>query len=175
MKRIRKILFSALILGAAGLAAEFAAAQQDVADLGTFKDWKAQTFTESGKNVCTMWSEPSESAGDYKKRDPVYIFVTHRPYANRLDEISINIGYTFKKAAPVSISIGGADFALFSDGDTAWARTSKEDRKLVRAMRAGSNMTVSAVSSRGTKITDTFSLSGFTAAYNAITKACKAR
>ncbi len=175
MKRLRTNLFLLLILAAAGSAPEFAAAQQDVADLGTFKDWKAQTFKESGKNVCTMWSEPTESAGEYKKRGPVYIFVTHRPYANRVDEISINIGYTFKKAAPVGISIGSKEYALFSDGDTAWTRTSKEDRRLVRAMRAGSKLTISGVSSRGTKTTDTFSLSGFTAAYNAITKACKAR
>ncbi|MEE8444110.1 MAG: invasion associated locus B family protein [Alphaproteobacteria bacterium] len=175
MKRIRKILFSVLVLGVAWLVPAIAAAQQDVADLGAFKDWKAQTFTEKGKIVCTMWSEPTESAGEYKKRGPVYIFVTHRPYANRIDEISINIGYTFKKAAPVGVSIGSREYALFSGGDTAWTRTSKEDRRLVRAMRAGSNLTISGISSRGTKTTDTFSLSGFTAAYNTITKACKAR
>lgn len=175
MKRICTNLFSLLILGLAGLAPAIAAAQQDVADLGAFKDWKAQSFKESGKDVCTMWSEPTESAGDYKKRGPVYIFVTHRPYANRLDEISVNIGYKFKKAAPVNVSIGERDYALFSDGDTAWTRTSKEDRRLVRAMRKGSKLTITGVSSRGTKTSDTFSLSGFTAAYNTITKACKAR
>jgi hypothetical protein len=36
-------------------------------------------------------------------------------------------------------------------------------------------MTVEGISSRGTKTTDVFSLSGFTAAYNAITRACKAK
>ncbi len=175
MKPVRITLISVLTLAAAGLVPGIAAAQQDVADIGAFKDWKAQTFKEGGKQVCTMWSEPSGSEGDYKKRGPVYIFVTHRPYANRLDEISVNIGYTFKKAAPVNVTIGGTEYALFSKGDTAWPRTSREDRRLVRAMRAGSKMTISGVSGRGTKTTDTFSLSGFTAAYNAITKACKAR
>ncbi len=175
MKPVRITLISIFFLAAAGLVPGFAAAQQDVEDIGAFKDWTAQTYKEGGKQVCTMWSEPSKSEGDYKKRGPVYVFVTHRPYANRLDEISINIGYTFKKGAPVSVSVGSKQYVLFSDSDTAWPRTSKEDRRLVRAMRAGSNMTVSGVSSRGTKTTDTFSLSGFTAAYNAITKACKAR
>ncbi len=39
-------------------------------------------------------------------------------------------------------------------------------------MKAGSNLVVKASSSRGTDTTDTYSLSGFTAAYNAISKAC---
>lgn len=175
MKPVSITLLSLLILGAAGLAPEFAAAQQDETELGTFKDWRARTFKEGGKQVCDMFSEPSKSEGDYEKRGTVRVFVTHRPYANRLDEVSFRIGYTFKKGAPVAVNIGDTVYPLFSDGGSAWPRTSKEDRRLVRAMRAGSTMTVSAVSSHGTKTTDTFSLSGFTAAYNAIKKACKAR
>ncbi len=175
MKSVRITLFSLLILGAAGLAPEFAAAQQEEAELGVFKDWRARTFKEGGKQVCDMFSEPSKSEGDYDKRGTVRLFVTHRPYANRLDEVSFRIGYTFKKGAPVGVRIGGTDYPLFSDGGTAWPRTSKEDRRLVRAMQAGSILTISGVSSRGTKTADTFSLSGFTAAYRVITKACKAR
>jgi hypothetical protein len=42
-------------------------------------------------------------------------------------------------------------------------------------MRAGAVMAVSGISKFGTETTDTFSLSGFSAAYNAITRACKVR
>lgn len=55
------------------------------------------------------------------------------------------------------------------------AVNSEEDRKLVKAMKAGSKMVVVGYSSRGTKTTDTYSLSGFTAAYNAISKACNTK
>ena len=40
-------------------------------------------------------------------------------------------------------------------------------------MRGGSQITVEGISSRGTKTTDVFSLSGFSAAHNMISSACK--
>ena len=39
-------------------------------------------------------------------------------------------------------------------------------------MKGGLAMIVAGISSRGTLTTDTYSLNGFTAAYDAITKAC---
>ena len=49
------------------------------------------------------------------------------------------------------------------------------DAKLVRAMRRGKKLMIRGVSQRGTKTTDRFSLTGFTAAHKAISKACKAK
>lgn len=174
MKNTGRYLAAALALGVAGLAPAVAA-QEKTKPLGVFKDWNAQTYVEKGKLVCTMWTEPSSSEGNYTKRGAVYAFVTHRPSFNRADEVSINIGYPFKQGSSVNVTIGGARFELFTDGQTAWTRTSKQDRILTRAMRAGAVMAVSAISKFGTETTDTFSLSGFSAAYNAITRACKVR
>jgi hypothetical protein len=152
-----------------------ALAQDGLQDLGTFKDWQAHSYKEGGKLVCTMFSVPKSSEGDYTKRGDVFAFVTHRPAHNRVDEVSVNIGYTFKKSAPVDVVISGTTHELFSDRSTAWTRDGKSDRALVRAMRAGAEMIVKGVSSRGTRTTDTFSLSGFSAAHNAINNACKVR
>ena len=44
---------------------------------------------------------------------------------------------------------------------------------MIRAMKRGSKMTVVGTSSRGTKTTDTYSLSGFTKAKGVIDKNCK--
>lgn len=167
-----------LAAGAAALSPGLSSAQETepaVEKLGVFKDWIAQSYKEKGRQVCTMWSKPAESEGNYTKRGEVYVFVTHRPALNRADEISVNIGYIFKTGAPVKVKIGGANFELFSQGGTAWTRTSKEDRVLMRAMRAGAKMTVEGISRHGTRTLDSFSLSGFSAAYNAITRACKVR
>jgi len=152
-----------------------ALAQEGLEDLGTFTDWQARSYKEGGAQVCTMFSVPKSSEGDYTNRGDVYVFVTHRPAHNRVDEVSINIGYTFKKGAPVNAIISGTTFELFSDRSTAWTRDSKSDRAMVRAMRAGADMIVQGISSRGTRTTDMFSLSGFTAAHNAISNACKVR
>ena len=44
---------------------------------------------------------------------------------------------------------------------------------MVEAMRRGATMIVEGISSRGTHTKDTYSLTGFTAAHNAINEACK--
>lgn len=176
MKRIRAFRTAVVALAALAAFALPALAQEEVTDLGTFKDWNARSYKDGGgKLVCTMYSVPKTSEGDYTNRGEVYVFVTHRPAHNRVDEVSVDIGYTFKKGAPVNVIISGTTFELFSDRSTAWTRDSKSDRTLVRAMRAGADMIVQGVSSRGTRTTDTYSLSGFTAAHNAISNACKVR
>ena len=175
MIRIHRIRAAAFALAAFATVSAPALAQEGLQDLGTFKDWQAHSYKEGGKLVCTMFSVPKSSEGDYSKRGEVYVFVTHRPAHKRIDEVSVNIGYTFKKGAPVNVVISGTTHEMFSDRSTAWTRDAKSDRALVRAMRAGAEMIVQGVSGRGTRTTDTFSLSGFSAAHNAINNACKVR
>ena len=69
-----------------------------------------------------------------------------------------------KPGSTVAVDIGGNKFDLFTEGENAWTGSSSEDAKLIAALRAGSSATLTAVSSRGTKTVDTFSLSGITAA-----------
>lgn len=172
MKPIQTLLIATIaLIVAPGLAV----AQKDLKDLGTFKDWQATSYKEGGKPVCTMFTTPTKSTGKYKSRGEVYVFVTHRPSANRSGEVSVKIGYTFQAGVPVTVSIGGTKLDLFSDGDSAWTSSASADRNMVNAMRRGSAMVIFGTSSFGTQTTDTFSLSGFTAAYNAITRACPVR
>ena len=168
-------LFFALVVIVALAGWNPARAQDGVEDLGTFKSWQARSYKEGGNPVCTMFSQPTASEGNYDKRGEVFIFVTHRPSANRADEVSVNIGYPFKTGVPVFMVVGGTKYEMFSEGSNAWTRSSRDDATLVRAMRAGSELSVEGVSAKGTKTVDTFSLSGFSAAHNAITVACKVR
>lgn len=140
--------------------------------LGLFGDWGAQTFSEGKNTGCSMWSQPTKDEGQYSKRGAIYAYITHRPWDKRVNEVSISAGYTYKKESTVQIRIGGQKFTLFTNGETAWSRSPKEDKALVEAMKRGNTMIVSGVSSRGTQTTDTYSLIGFTKAYQAIGKAC---
>ena len=148
------------------------AATQDKV-LGTYREWSAQTFSEGGKIVCSMWSQPIKAEGKYTRRGDIYVFVTHRPANDRLSELGFEAGYTFKSDSDVSVVISGESFALFTKDSTAWNRTTEGDEALVKAMRSGSRMIVKGASSRGTLTTDTYSLSGFSAAHDAINAACK--
>lgn len=159
---------SAVVL--AVLAAAANANAQEV--LGTFNDWTAFTDKVSGKQICYIGSKPKKAEGNYTKRDDAFVLVTHRPSEKVVGEVSIETGYTYKTGSSPVVTIGDSTFTLFAKGSNAWAKDASADRKLVAAMKGGSEMVVKGTSSRGTATTDTYSLSGFTAAFNAIGKAC---
>ncbi len=142
-------------------------------DLGKFKDWQSHSYNENGGLVCNMWSRPQKHAESGKNRGDIYIYVTHRKKLKRFHEISIDMGYPLKTGNDVTIKIGAKKFKLFIKGQSAFGR-SKDDRKIIKAMRAGNNMVISGISIKGTKTTDNYSLSGFSKANNAINKICKA-
>ena len=141
--------------------------------IGVFKDWTAQTYTQNGVSVCMMWSQPAKAKGDYTTRGDIYVFVTHRPSEEKLNEIRFESGYPFKPTSVVDVIIGEQRFTLTTDASTAWSASAAEERQMVEAMRAGRSMIVEGTSKRGTHTTDTYSLLGFTAAHKAIDKACK--
>ena len=137
--------------------------------------WEAARELENGKRVCYAGIEPQKSEGKYTKRGPIFLLVTHRPAENSLNVVSIQFGYNFKRGADVKARIGDEQFTLFTHKGYAFAYDPKTDRKLVGSMIKGITMIVEGISSRGTKTKDTFSLSGFTAAYKAINKECKVK
>src|SRR5690606_16579589 len=113
-----------------------------------------------------------KAEGNYTSRGAIHAMVTHRPGEQRTDEVSIQAGYTYQDAAMVDVEVGSVKVQLFTQGDSAWAMDKETDKKLVQAMIKGSTMVVQGVSSRGTNTKDTYSLAGFTRAYQTINEAC---
>lgn len=149
-----------LFAGSTGARAEF---------LGKFQDWEAHARNDGGAKVCYAASVPTKSEGKYTRRGDVFLLVSHRPGDKMFGFVSMEAGYPYGKTSKISARIGGASFPMFPDGELAFAY---EDKPLVEAMIRGQDMVVTGTSSRGTLTTDTFSLSGFTAAYGAASKAC---
>ena len=141
--------------------------------LGMFGDWIAYVENEGGQILCFMLSEPAKSAGKYTKRGDPYFMLSHRPAEKRNNEVSIIAGYTYKKGSQVTLTVDGkTTFKLFTEGDSAWAKNAAMDKKIAVAMRRGNEMVVKGESSRGTKTTDTYSLTGVTASFKKVNKAC---
>ncbi len=160
------------LLPAAGVPPVLAAGPKQ---LGTFGPWLAHALVEAAGKTCYMYGEPNSSQGKYKRRDETYIQVTHRPAEGARNQVSVTAGYTYRKDSEVEVDIDGRTFALFTHRDTAWAREKRDDTALVAAMKAGRAMIVRGTSARGTLTTDTYSLTGFTAAHTAISRACSGR
>lgn len=160
-----------------GLAAGGAALAEDKIDLiGGFNDWDAFTMRKSdGEKLCYMVSTPKSTKASKANvlRGDIYVIVTHRPKVKVRDQVNVVAGYPYKEKSETTATIDGKTrFTLFTEGDGAWLFTSKDDSNMVKAMRRGKGMVVTGISSRGTTTTDYYSLSGFTAAHNAMSRTC---
>lgn len=136
-------------------------------------NWEAFTEKQGSHLVCSIGAEPIKKEGNYKYRGQTYILVTHRPSEKSSNVVSVVAGYNFKKGSEATLIMGKKKTKLFTDGSHAFAHNSKTDNLLVKSMIKGSTMVFKGVSSRGTKTTDTYSLTGFTAAYKSMNAACK--
>ena len=133
--------------------------------LGDFNDWTAAVHAEGGQRVCYAFTRASRTD---PQRDNVILTVTHRN-AGR-DQIAISAAYTFPRNAAVTVTVGQRELPFYTGGSSAFAR---DGRAAIAAFRSGANATSRGprAAGRGTA-TDTFSLSGFTAAYEAISREC---
>ena len=164
MKKL--FFFSALLL----LSSPAHAAEQR--EIGRYGSWVAYEFEENGGKVCYMASKPQKAEGKYSKRGDIVAMVTHRPSEGTKDVFSYMAGYGYKKGSDVTLKIDGQTFTLFTQNDMAWAADAAADSAIAAALQKGNKMVVEGVSARGTETTDTFSLSGSTKAYEAISAAC---
>lgn len=175
LKRLTGFLTGFAILATAMGTSAHAAPKREL--LGSYRDWDAILSTDgSGSKTCYMISIPKawKANRDGVSRGDIYITISHRPAFGVKDEINVIVGYPLKDGSTASLNVDGRKkFEFFTEGGGAWAYDPKDDAAAVAAMRAGNRLTVVASSQRGTRTTDTYSLSGFTAAHNAITKACR--
>jgi hypothetical protein len=139
-----------------------------------FSDWIAQTYDDGGKTLCYATSSPKKQAGNFKSRGNPYVAITHAPQSGVRDQVSYIAGYELKPNSEVKLTVGKESFSLsVLQKDRAWAKDADVDKAMIEAMRKGNSLTVKGTSSRGTEITDTYSLLGFSKAYQAIGAACK--
>ena len=144
--------------------------------LGEYGDWTAWTYNDRGNLICYMSSTPKKDEGKYTKRGDIYTIITHRPAEKTFDEVSFVAGYSFDTKAPFTIKIGDKVFKnTFTEGTKGWMVNTQEYRFLFAVMFGGDRMLVDGKSSRGTTTKDTYSLKGFSSAYQAISAKCKKR
>jgi hypothetical protein len=140
--------------------------------LGTFRDWNVYAFSEDGQRICYMASEPKKQEGNYTRRGNPAILVTRRPTPQPVDEVSVQPGYSYLDQSEVEDRVGSRRFNLVTRGEHAWTKSEDADQALINAMKRGTDMTVRGTSFKNTYSLDTYSLLGFTAAYEAMLEAC---
>jgi hypothetical protein len=141
--------------------------------LGSYVDWNVYEFDENNQKICYMASVPKKQTGTYTRRGNPAVLVTRRPGPQPVNEVSVQPGYTYLVDSKVEVSVDtGGGFELFTRGEHAWTINDEQDAQLITAMRRGSTMTITGTSSKQTTSEDTYSLLGFTKAFNAMETAC---
>lgn len=121
--------------------------------------------------TCAIYQFPLNEKGNYTKRGQVlfYVFKEEGAFYVRGDA-----GYVYdsNKRIKTTILVGDEkkNFQFFEDGEYAWSM--QDDRLIINEMKAGREMIVVGFSSRGTETTDTYSLIGFTKAFNRLNESC---
>ena len=143
--------------------------------IGQFGTWGAYTATPNGKKVCFALAKPSSSKTNppNRPRDPAYAFVSTRPAEKVFNEVSIMIGYAVKPGSESSLEVGGAAYAMYTQGDGLWIKNAAEEERMVDAMRKSADVTVKGMSAKGTETIDTFSLKGLAQALDRLAQDCK--
>jgi hypothetical protein len=152
-----------------------AAGGADPTLIGQYGTWGAYMATPNGRKVCFALAKPSSSKTNppNRPRDPAYAFISTRPAEKVVNEVSIMIGYALKPGSESSLEVGGAAYAMYTQGDGLWIKNAAEEEQMVSAMRKSAEVTVKGISAKGTETTDVFSLKGLSQALDRVAQDCK--
>ncbi len=134
---------------------------------GVFGDWTAATYGKGADKVCYAFTKPQSSVPPLAGRGLAMLTVTQRHGSS--DEISLTPGFTYPKKAVVSLAFGKSKLPFYVQGNVAFTDSVSE---ALAGFARESDATATSSGPKGKKLTDKFSLSGFSAAYKEIAKAC---
>ena len=157
---------------AAMLAATGVAQAQQVRLLGEHRAWSSYGASDGSGAVCFAMSKPETVTPTPDGYSQAYVYVTNRPAENVTGEFNLVAGFTFQPDSQATVNVGGQVFNLFTQNDAAWLDDASQSDSLASAIRAGSSMVVEGTSAAGIKVTQSYSLSGATAAQQSIDAEC---
>lgn len=138
--------------------------------LEQFYDWTLLA-DGPGKAVCFIASTPKPEAGA-AARDGVVLYVSAWPKEGVKTELSAKLGGKPRKGGDISITVGAASFKLFARDDRAFIDDPTRELKLIEAMKKGAKAVLRAEPEKGSPTVDSFSLSGFGKALQALATQC---
>jgi hypothetical protein len=162
---------AALCVGAA-----LPAAAEPANLLGVFGNWSAFSSGSGSSLTCYALSKPRASQPKAAKRSSIYLMVSDWPSRKVKAEPQVVYGYQAKEGGAASLGVGSDKFSFFirnngKDG-SAWLQQLNDNSRLVSALGGGVSAVAIGVSSKGTRTSDTYSLSGFNDAMAKVHAAC---
>lgn len=138
--------------------------------IARFNDWGVYTYDADGKTVCYALTAPTAARPTDVNHGDNFLLIAPSDDQPRAYEPQASMGYQLKPGSVVSLTLEDKKFRMVTKGKSAWVKNLARQPELVRAMKAGDEMTLKATSARGTNTTYTYSLDGVTAALNRVGK-----
>lgn len=147
------------------------AQRQQPTRIGEFRNWIAAHTQEQGQKVCYAFTRATRSEGGPQNRTTVTLTVTHRPTGR--DQVAVSVGYPYPRQAEAVLTIGTQEFRSYAVVQSS--AFFQSGAQLIADFRNGREAVVRSPGPQGRgAATDTFPLTGFAAAYAAISRECPA-
>jgi len=138
-----------------------------------YNDWSTYTRIEGNEKICYVLAKPRSKRPTSVRHGDIYFMVSNWRSGQATEQPSLLTGYPLHGSHEPLAIIGNARQLMFSDQNEAFIEADDSERRLVRNMKAGSTLKVSAMSKRGTKVNYEFSLKGVTAALKRARDNCR--
>jgi invasion protein IalB len=164
---------AAALLSAWAITASGAALAEGTVVAGKYGDWTLHLNEGKSYKICFITAEPSEKGNTGGPRVASLFYISAWPKDGVKAEVSVKLGFPVKTGSDVKVSVDKDSFKLFPKDERAFVADATQELKLIEAMKKGTRLKVEAKGERGTTITtDTYSLSGFSQAIQALAAAC---
>ena len=157
----------------AALLAAASVAQAAPEQVATYRDWFVYTNGEGDQKVCYAVTTPKDEAPASVRHGDVYVMVATWASGAATQQPSFMAGYPLREAPEPQIRIGSDRWEMFTSGREGFVEASRDEERLVAAMRRGADMRLSAMSERGTATEYSFSLLGVSNALDRAAQACR--
>lgn len=128
-----------------------------------FGDWNLYSYQSGGSKSCYVLTVPKQALPASVSHGDNYFLVAPKPSGNGYYPQAI-MGYDLQAGSQMIASVGDESFVMVPKGNSGWTQKEGDDAALISAMRGGAQLTLKAVSGRGTQTSYTFSLTGVSAA-----------
>ena len=149
-----------------------AAVAQEPRAVATYKDWSVFVRDVDGDKICFAAAEASDKSPKSVNHGDVFFLVASWESGAASEQPSLMTGYQIDQKPEPNIRIGSDKWGMYSSENEAFIEANDEEQRLLRAMRRGTDMRVSAVSKRGTATSYIVSLRGVTAALDRVKREC---
>ena len=149
-----------------------AAAQQPEAK-ANFRDWSVFVREADGEKICFAATEASDKSPKSVNHGDVFFLIATWASGAAKEQPSLMTGYTLNAKPEPTLRIGSDKWEMYVSDNEAFVEEASEEERLIRAMRRGADMRVSALSQRGTATSYVISLRGVSAALDRAAAECR--